>query len=60
MELDEVGKIRVIFGDIVVKVIMAIKAPRGMCQIFKDTKQCGNYERQAEAVRAFMEEHKNG
>ena len=46
-----------------VEVIMVIKAPRGQATIFKPRNEYGpyygSYEPPAEAVRAFMEQHRD-
>jgi len=51
-------------GQPTVKVVMAIKAPRGMCRIFgqppnRYSKHLGQayVDAQCEAIRAFMEQH---
>jgi len=67
MELEDVGKIRELTdlrGEPSVRVVMAIKSPRGMCQIFEQplnqySKHLGQtyVDAQCDAIRAFMEQH---
>ncbi len=62
MELDEVGKEKVLTdlrGRPTVKVVMAIKAPKGMCQLFEEKSYRHYNLTQCEAIKAFMEEHKD-
>jgi len=54
--LDEVGKIKVLNnleGYSEVKVVMAIKAPRGECQLFESK----HLNSQCKAIKAFMRQH---
>ena len=69
MELEETGQAKVLTGlrgSPVVKVIMTIKAPKGICQIY-ETPSVHIYNRhlgssptdvQCEAIKAFMEQHR--
>jgi len=60
MELSNVGQV-ISLNDLrdkpIVKVIMVIKAPRGICQIFENPPNRHYAGTQCEAVRAFMEQH---
>ena len=60
MNLEEVGSLKTLDNlrnHPTVKVIMCVKAPKGIMQLFDR-----NYispDSQCEAIKAFMEEHKN-
>lgn len=66
MKLEEVGQTKVlssIRGRPTVKVIMCIKAPRGIMQIYEpmypslDTRSSDNRKVQCQAIKAFMKRH---
>jgi len=62
MGLNEVGKLKTLNNlrnKPTVRVIMAIKAPKGECQLFEPNHpyNIDKYQDHAEAIKAFMEQN---
>ena len=61
MELSETGTDKAFYYDVgrhKVHVLMTIKTPRGMCQIYGDMKEARDdhyWDKRCKAVKAFME-----